>query len=126
MVVIDTSIIIDHTRQKGKISIFDKFIKWSKDKPAIALITVQELFSGQSTKEEETVAHLLDLLNSLEILPYTLEIAKLAGEIGRDLDKPIDLADAAIAATTIINQAQVLTLNTKDFKKIKGLKLASI
>lgn len=126
MVVIDTSIIIDHTRQKGKISIFDKFIRQSKAKPAIALITVQELFAGQSTKQDETLDYLLDLLNSLEILPYTFEVAKLAGEIARDVNQPIGLADSAIAATAIINQAQFLTLNIKDFAKIEDLKFASV
>lgn len=123
MVVIDTSIIIDHTRQKNKISVFDKFSKKSEERLAIAVVTIQELFEGKSTKKEEVTNSLLDLIDSLEILPYTIEVAKLAGEIARDLDHPIDLADAAIAATTIINGGQLLTLNKKDFQNIKGLEL---
>lgn len=123
MVVIDTSIIIDHTRQKDKISILDKFSKKSKERLAIASITIQELFEGKSTKEEEVTNSLLDLIDSLEILPYTFEVAKLAGEIARGLDHPIDIADAAIAATTVLNGASLLTLNKKDFQNIKDLEL---
>ena len=126
MVVVDISVVIDHTRQKSKISIFDRFSKQTKDRLGISLITIQELFAGQSTKDKETEDRLLGLIDSLEILPYTFEVAKLAGEVERDLDQPIDLADAAIAATAIVNEAQLLTLNIKDFAKIKGLKLASV
>ena len=71
MVVVDTSVVIDHTRQKSKISIFDRFSKQSKDRLGISLITIQELFAGQSTKDKETEDRLLGLIDSLEILPYT-------------------------------------------------------
>lgn len=123
MVVIDTSVIIDHIRQNGKNSIFDKFTKNSEEILAIALISVQELYEGKSTIDEEKENELLGVINSLDILPYTFETAKLAGEIARDLNRSIDLADAAIAAAAIINGAKLLTLNKKDFKGIKNLEL---
>lgn len=123
MVVIDTSVLIDHIRLKGKNSIFDEFIKQSQDKFAIALISVQELYEGKSTRDEEIEGEIISLINSLEVLPYAFENAKLAGEIARDLGRPIDLADAAIAATAVLNKASLFTLNKKDFKGIKGLKL---
>jgi predicted nucleic acid-binding protein len=56
-------------------------------------------------------------------VPYTYETAKLAGEIARDLERPIELADAAIAATTIINRGELLTINKKDFAAIPLLQL---
>jgi len=36
---------------------------------------------------------------------------------------PIELADAGIAATAIVNGCELFTLNKKDFKGIEGLKL---
>ncbi len=41
----------------------------------------------------------------------------------RDSKTPIQFADAAIAATAIINGAELYTLNKKDFEKIPGLLL---
>ena len=63
------------------------------------------------------------LVWKLEQLPHSYEIAKLAGEIARDLKRPIELADAAIAATAVINQASLFTLNEKDFQGIKPLEI---
>lgn len=123
MVVIDTSLLIDHLRLKGKDSRLDGFARKSPAKLAVSLISVQEIYEGKSTKNKQVEGEIINLLNSLEVLDYTFENAKLAGEIARDLDRPIDLADAAIAATAIINGAQLLTLNTKDFKEIKQLEL---
>lgn len=90
---------------------------------AISLVSVQELFEGRSTLLEESEKNLLATISPLRILPYTYEVAKLAGTIARDIKKPIELADAAIAATTILNQAQLYTLNRKDFKEIPELEL---
>ena len=64
------------------------------------------------------------MISQLKILPYTHDVAKYAGEIARDLNSPISLADAAIAATTLLNKARLLTLNKKDFQGIKNLEFA--
>ncbi len=124
MVVLDTSILIDHLRQsRNKETVLAKFSASTEETLAISIITIQELYEGKSTKTEERERALLSLISPIKILPYTYQAAKLAGEIARDLDKPIELADAAIAATTITDRAKLLTLNRKDFKGIKNLSL---
>lgn len=124
MVVLDTSIIIDHLRQsQDKETVLSKFSASSEEVLAISIVTIQELYEGKSTKNAEKERALLSLISPLKILPFTYEIAKLAGEIARDLDIPIELADATIASTTITNGAKLLTLNMKDFKQIKNLEL---
>ncbi len=125
MVILDTNIIIDHLRQaKNKES---HLIGIAKQKPketlAISMVTLQELYEGKSTKNDKKEQFLLATISPLKIFPYSYEVAKLAGEIARDLNRPIQLADAAIAATTIINGAQLLTLNKKDFRGVKRLEL---
>ncbi|MBL7078283.1 PIN domain-containing protein [Candidatus Shapirobacteria bacterium] len=123
MVILDTNIIIDHLRLKAKSK--SKLLALAEKNPkkelAISIISVQELYEGQSTKEQEEEKMLLATISPLRILSYTYEVAKLAGEIARDLKRPIELADAAIAATAIINGGQLATLNKKDFQGIKGL-----
>lgn len=56
----------------------------------------------------------------------TDDIAKLAGSIACDCPRPIELADAVIAATALHHQAKLFTLNTKDFVQIDGLELLNI
>ena len=59
----------------------------------------------------------------MNILPYSYEVAQMAGRIARDHKQPIEFPDAAIAATAIVNNASLFTLNQKDFKGIKELEL---
>ena len=101
MVIVDTCIIIDHLRQSGeKLTLLMRLAQEkTKETFAISTITVQELYEGQSTKNKTKEQLMLATIAPLKIVPYTFEIAKLAGQIARDLKKPIELADAAIAAT---------------------------
>lgn len=124
MVVLDSNIIIDHLRQypkKSKLREIEE--KLPAASLAISIITVQELYEGKSTREMRREKTLLEVIDSLKILPYTNEIAKVAGQLARDLDRKIEFPDAAIAATTILNKAKLFTLNKKDFWGVKGLKL---
>lgn len=126
MVVLDTNIIIDHLRlqEKDKDSRLISLVRKNPQQTlAISIISIQELYEGQSTKNSDKEQSLLATISSLKILPYTYEIAERAGKLARDLGRPIELADVAIAATAIANGASLLTLNNKDFSDIKGLTL---
>lgn len=125
MVVLDTSILIDALRQfKGHDPILREFIGLDlEDDLAISILTIQELYAGKSSKDLQKEKLILAITSSLEILLYTYEIAKLAGAIVRDSEKSLSFQDAAIAATAILNKASLFTLNKKDFKGIKKLKL---
>lgn len=125
MVILDTSILIDFLRRPEDInSPLKEFISLHpQEKSAISVLTVQELYSGKSSRELTKEQLFLEIIGRIEILPYTYEIAKLAGEIVRDLGKALGFPDVAIAATAILNKASLFTLNKKDFKGIKGLKL---
>lgn len=128
MVVLDTSVIIDHLRQLDKkpTSLMKIAQKIAKENLAISVITIQELYEGKSTKGKEKEEHLLATITPLQILPYNYEVAQLAGEIARDLDKSIEFADAAIAATTIVNGASLFTLNKRHFQGIKDLQMSNL
>jgi len=127
MVIIDTNIIIDHlclAIEKQTPSLLIQLVKnYPQTKLALSIISVQELYEGQSTKIKEREIELLRSIAPLAIVPYDYQVASLAGQIARDAKKPIRFADAAIAATAITNQANLFTLNTNDFKKIPALKL---
>jgi len=126
MVVLDTNIIIDHLRLKDRTK-DSALMKAARQNPkevlGISIISIQELYEGQSTLDPDKEQYLLATISPLKILPYTYEVAQRAGEIARDLKEAIELADAAIAATALLNGAKLLTSNTKDFEKIKDLQL---
>ena len=129
MVILDTNIIIDHLRQnKDQETILAKLTKkHSKETLALSIISVQELYSGKSTEMEEKEKDLLATIGPLRILPFTFETAQTGGKIARDGKKEIiDFTDAAIAATAIVNKAQLLTLNKKHFQNIKDLEFFEI
>lgn len=123
MVILDTSIIIDHLRRSARSqTLLTQLLETGTDLDIrIAIMTLQELYAGKSTRDETKEKDVAIVLSQFEILPYTYQIAKLAGEIERELTEPIDFADAAIAATAITQGALLYTLNTKHFVGIKGL-----
>lgn len=124
MVVIDTSIIIDHLRSAASQSKLSVFVQnHPHEELAISLISIQALYEGQSTLQTEKERDLVTVLAGIKILPYTYDVAKLAGTLARDAQKPVELADAAIAATTIIHQSTLYTLNLKDFTLFDDLVL---
>lgn len=125
MVILDTNIIIDHLRSKTnrRSALVELVATHPPHNLGLSLISVQELYEGQSTLDPNRAKDLLATIAPLQLLPYTYEIAKLAGEIARDHYRPIELADAAIAATAIIHQAPLYTLNRKDFVQISNLEL---
>ena len=95
----------------------------ARENLAISVVSIQELYAGKSTSDRESQAYLVAVIAPLRVLAYTYEIAQYAGEIMRDLPRPIVFADAAIAATALVNEASLLTLNRKDFEGIKNLDL---
>lgn len=121
----DTSILIDYLRRPGKVNLpLEELTQlYPKERLAISMLSVQELYSGKSSRESVKEKLFLELVEVLEILPYSYSVAKLAGEITRDFGKSIGFPDAAIAATAILNKASLFTLNKKDFQGINKLKL---
>ena len=125
MVVLDTNIIIDHLRQypHSKESILDKLVKEIPSREfALSAISVQELFTGLSTRDKLVAKWIWEIISEFKIVPYDEHIAQLAGVIERDFG-PMEFPDAAIAATAVLNGAKLFTLNRKDFQGVKKLKL---
>lgn len=126
MVIIDTNVVIDHLRQPLGKSVFLKFLnKYPRDEICLSIVSIQELYEGSSTRNADREKDLLATVGSLKIFPYTYEVAKKAGEIARDMKRPISSEDAAIAATVIIQGASLYTLDKRDFQGIEDLSFAT-
>lgn len=123
--LLDTSILIDFLRRKDKERSLLVKINRLGYSPAISLITHTELFSGKSIWQKKRARRELEaLLSGLEIILFNQQDSQRAGKIRARYQ--ISLVDAIIAACALEEKLSLVTLNIKDFKKIKGLKLLRI
>jgi len=119
-ILLDTSIFIDYLRQKNKEK--SPLFKLTDNNFYISLITHTELFSGKSVWEKKARQEEIEtILYKITILPFSIETSKLAGKLRATYNT--DLIDSIIAATAIINNLELVTLNAKDFKPIPDLKI---
>lgn len=121
-ILIDTSIIIDHLRLKNKKQTILYKLFQTKHELLASIITHTESYAGKSVWDKESVRnHLKNILAGIKILPLDEILSKKAGEIRARYN--LEIVDAIIAATSIIHDLDLATLNIKDFEKIDGIKL---
>src|SRR3990172_7032187 len=107
MVVLDTNIIIDHLRQPSNDSILSELSKkFSGEEMGISVISIQELYEGKSTINPTKESQMMAVISQLVVLPYDVDVARLAGKIVRDSKIIIDLADAAIRSEKHTSELQ--------------------
>ena len=121
-ILIDTSIIIDHLRLKNKKQTILYRLFQNKHSLFASILTHTESYAGKSVWEKESVRkHLKNILAGIKILPLEEITSEKAGEISARFN--LEIVDAIIAATSIIHNLDLATLNIKDFKKVDGIKL---
>ncbi len=123
-ILLDTSVVIDFLRRPDKEN--SLFYKLADENLAISIITHSELYAGKSIWEKNEVRKTVEqTLSGLNIIALTPDISQKAGYIKAHA-QGISLIDAIIAASAIINNLELATLNVKDFQGIKSLTLFSI
>jgi tRNA(fMet)-specific endonuclease VapC len=123
--VIDTSVFIEFLRAKNKsettlYKLPDNIIY------SVSAVTLFELLMGATTPEKEN--DITIITSDLIKLPFDNEVAILAGTIYNKLrkaNKMIEFRDIFIAATCIVNEQPLVTLNIKHFSRIEGLQIHS-
>jgi len=119
MILLDTNILIEVL--KGNRSIVDKLLP--DQQYAISAVCAMELIFGARDKAE--VKKIEKALSQLQCFHITSSISKTALELMRKYSKShgLGIPDALIAATAIIEEIPLFTLNMKDFKYINTLSL---
>lgn len=80
--------------------------------PCCSVISMAEIHAGMRPEEDAVTR---DLLDSLNIIPLTRQMAELAGHFkGRTRNRRLELADCLIAATAFLEGAALATSNVKD------------
>lgn len=115
-VLLDTSVLIDLLHGRKEPVGLVRNLTMRGFVLATSSINIAELFAGMRKGEE---AETEELIEGLECLPLTPEIAKRAGKIiaaRRRIGKTHSLDDMMIAATAIEYGYTLLTDNRKDFE----------
>jgi hypothetical protein len=121
-VVFDTNIIIDHLKGLPEAREQLRNIEKGLFEGLISTITIMELLSAPRMPEQRYVA-IKNLLESFEHVPVDRKVATVAGKLLSTYRNShgMDPMDALIAATALVNEAVLFSLNTKHFKYIEGL-----
>ena len=118
--IVDTDIIIDHLR--GGVIWENILESINKDcEFYIATVVIPELFSGRSTIDDEVSIKILDFLQIFNEIDLNKDIAKKAGELFRDVNRNLGIADYIIAASALVTGSTIITLNKKHFEQIPRL-----
>jgi predicted nucleic acid-binding protein len=107
--LIDTDVFIDHLRGAAELTPGRHHVHYS-------VITRAELFAGSTVSALTT-----QLLAPFREVPVDRAVAERAGRVAREFG--LRLPDALIAATALERGLQLSTRNTKDFDKVRGLRL---
>ena len=120
-VILDASVIIDHLRQPNKQNTFLTLIS-SESEGIVSLITVAEVYSGKKVqipgKQQDD---LRIILTGTEIVIPEKTTAMTVGLLRAQY--AMSLGDAFIAALAIERDLPIATLNEKDFRKVKEVRL---
>lgn len=121
MILCDTGILIEF--YKNNSTIVQELRKIGQDQLAISAITQAELYFGALNKAE--LRMIKRQLATLALLPIDSGISRKFLELmeAYTLSHRLSLPDALIAATAVVHQVELYTLNLKDFRYIPELKL---
>lgn len=115
--LVDTDVLIDFLRG------YAPAVEWMRElqnQPLVSVITIAELRAGMRAGEERALETLFD---ASVVIPVDAEIAGRAGDLRREFGPShgTGLADALIAASSIMNKARLATLNVKHYPMMEGL-----
>lgn len=120
--ILDASAVIDFLRRKDKFNSVYMRAVYEKFEFVMSAVTVAEVFSGRSVQtggkqnqEWETI------LSGVEVVGVDMETARRVGKIRNSYG--LSLGDAFVAALAVEQNLPLLTLDSRAFKKIPGLKL---
>jgi tRNA(fMet)-specific endonuclease VapC len=123
IILCDTNIFIEIYRGNNTIIEILKII--GQQNIAVSDVTCAELLYGARNKKE--LQTIRKDLNKLTVLPIQTAISTLSVTLIEkySLSHNLSLPDALIGATALFHNIELYTLNTKDFKFLKNIKLYS-
>jgi len=122
-ILVDTDVMVDYLRGHEKAV---SLVKKQAGRIILSSIVVAELYAGVKGNAEQ--ATLDDVVSLFRVVPVTADIARAGGLLKRDFGKShgVGLADAVLAATAQVENAELSTLNIRHYPMVPGLKPAYV
>lgn len=121
-IVVDTSVIIEHLRSaKGPLTQLFNLQASQEASLLLPTIAIAEIWTGKSLDNPKVEKQVIRILNNFISVPLSPQIAMTAGLLVRHQHS--HSYDSIIAATALVNQAQLATQNTKHFASVPQLQL---
>ena len=117
-ILLDTDVLIDFFRGYSKAV---ALVNNNSSRIILSSLVVAELYAGVKGDAEQNTID--DFISLFRVIPIGVEIAKAGGLYKRDYGKShgVGLADAILAATAEMENAELVTLNIKHYPMIKRL-----
>ena len=122
--LVDADVLIDFLRGHEQAV---SFVNLESDRIIVSSIVVAELYAGARGGENDTEQSTLERFLSLfRIVHVTAVIARLGGLYKRDYGRShgVSLADAVVAATATLENAELKTLNVKHYPMFNAIQPA--
>ena len=124
--MLDTNIVSDLIRHPdGKVA--NKIRKLGADGLCLSIITAAELRFGAAKRRSPHLSERVEnILGEIDILPFAAPADQNYARIRNDLEaagQPIGPNDLLIAAHAVSVGAILVTGNTKEFKRVRGMKV---
>lgn len=121
MILCDTNVLIEF--YKGNTTIVEELRQIGVSQLAISVISQAELYYGALNKAE--LLRIQKHLSLLHNLPIDPQISNRFIElmVQYSLSHKLAIPDALIAATALVNDLELYTLNIKDFRFIENIRL---
>ena len=116
--LIDTDVIIDYLRDRPEAV---SYLESLTEPLMVSAVTIAELYAGVRDGAERRALDIF--IQAFEIVAVDVEVAVKGGLYRRDYSKSHNtgLADALIAATAEIRNAELVTLNKKHFPMLANV-----
>jgi predicted nucleic acid-binding protein len=121
MILVDTNIFIEY--YKNNPAVCEILYNINPREIVVNDVVCAELYFGARNKQE--LADIVADMKKLTVLAIFPQISRLAVDLVKQycLSHKLKLPDAQIAATALFHDAELFTLNKKDFAYIPNLKL---
>ena len=122
--LLDTDILIDYLHGRDEAV---SFVKANADRIILSSIAVAELYAGVRGGKDDTEQTVLkSFLSLFRVVPVSGAIAKIGGLYKRDYGRShgVGIADAIVAATAMVEDAELKTLNVKHYPMLKNIEPA--
>ena len=122
-VMLDASLLVEHFRAKNKENTFYTRIIREYDIRSISVIAKLEVLYGARA---ELVQYWNAVFATMVVIPFTDEMVVKAHDIILDLKRKsllIEMEDIMIAATAMVRNIPLATLNGKHFERIEELQI---